>query len=109
MKVETFDDGTEIYIGENAIDNWDLIEASGSDWLWFHLTSFPSCHVVLHNKGNLADNIILSARYCRDNTKYKNMKNIKVSYCEIKNLVKFIPKIGSVAFKSNRQVKFLKI
>ena len=33
-------------IGTNAQENWDLIDESGEDDLWFHVNGLPSCHVV---------------------------------------------------------------
>lgn len=95
---------TVIYrIGQNAQDNTQLIKDSMGDWHWFHLESFPSCHVVVCQSE--VDNSIISqaANLVKENSKYK-FKNIVVSYCKINNL-KHGSKDGSVTFVSNRQVK----
>ena len=108
MKTFNLEDGTSISIGENAQENWDLIDSSEGEWLWFHLKSFPSAHVVLHSDNPTNEQMMAAAVYCKDSTKYKNLKNLKISYCKIKNIKK-AEKIGSVNFVSNRQVKDIKL
>lgn len=89
-------------IGQNAQENWDLLSLN-ENFMWFHLKSFPSCHVVVEHE-NLSNELILEgAQLCLQNTKYRNMKNIKVNYTLLKNLKK-ADKIGSVHFNSNRKV-----
>jgi predicted ribosome quality control (RQC) complex YloA/Tae2 family protein len=78
-----------IRIGENSVDN-DLLVASSKDTdIWFHLSSLPSCHIVLEcNKNNPAtkEMINLCATLCKQHTKYKNFKKLKVMYTEIRNV-----------------------
>ena len=63
---------TTIIIGENAQDNWDIIDFE-SDYIWLHLNSFPSCHIII-NDVNIDDNVLLyAAQLCKHNTKYKNL------------------------------------
>ena len=50
----------------------------------------------------------MAAKICKDNTKYKNIRNIKVDYCRCSNLFKGLV-IGEVIFHSKRQVKQVKI
>jgi len=45
MKELEFND-TRILLGENAQDNWDIIDFE-SNHIWLHLDSFPSCHVII--------------------------------------------------------------
>ena len=106
MKSEYYND-TKIIIGENAKDNWDIIDFE-SDNIWLHLNSFPSCHVVI--KDNNPDDEVLNyaAALCKENTKYKNLKNLKICYTKCNNLIKG-DKPGSVSYKSKRQVKVIKI
>jgi len=108
MKTINLEDGTTISIGENAQENWDLIDNSNDNWYWFHLKSFPSAHVVLHCDEPTNEQMIEAANYCKLATKYRNLKNLKVSVCKIKNIKK-ANKIGSVNFVSNRQVKDIKL
>ena len=106
MKTEAYND-TQIIIGQRAQENWDIINFK-SDYIWLHLHSFPSCHVII--KDNNPDEEVLNyaANLCKNNTKYKNMKNLYVSYTKCNNLKKG-PDVGSVIYKSNKQVKKWKI
>ena len=97
-----------IKIGENAKENWALIDASEPEWWWFHLKSFPSSHVVLETSEPTSEELIAAATWCKDTTKYRNLKNLKISYCQIKNIKK-AEKVGSVTFLSNRKVKEIKL
>ena len=108
MKEIQLEQGNTIKIGENARENWELIDNSESEWWWFHLKSFPSSHVVLQTNDPTSEELIAAATWCKDTTKYRNLKNLKVSYCQIKNIKK-AEKIGSVTFLSNRKVKEIKL
>ena len=106
MKVIIIDD-IEIVIGQNASENWELLELDEM-YIWLHLNSFPSCHVVICHD-NPEDYIIqYAAELCKNNTKYKNLKNLKICYTPIKNLKKATD-IGSVIFKSKRKVNTILI
>ena len=101
-------DNIIIRIGENSKENWEIIDNSNLNWYWFHLKSFPSCHVVVESE-ELSDNLLLiAAELCKKNTKYKNVPNIKINYCKINNLIKAKDE-GSVIFKSNRKLNSIKI
>lgn len=91
-------------IGTNSEENWNLLENSNENHLFFHLSSFPSCYVILETD-NMLDKytIFKAASECKKNTKYKNLKNIKVDYCYISNLIKG-DIVGEVLFKSIRKV-----
>ena len=89
-------------IGQNAKENWDLLNLN-ENFTWFHLKSFPSCHVVIENETPSNEEIIEGARLCLENTKYRNLKNIKINYTLLKN-IKRADKVGSVYFISNRKV-----
>ena len=108
MKEIQLEQGNLIKIGENAKENWALIDASEPEWWWFHLKSFPSSHVVLETSEPTNEELIAAATWCKDTTKYRNLKNLKVSYCQIKNIKKE-EKPGSVTFLSNRKVKEIKL
>ena len=108
MIQKILDDSSKIKIGQNAQDNWDLIDQANDNWYWFHLKSFPSSHVILCCDNPTDDNLLNAALFCKKYTKYKNVPNIKVSYCQIKNIKKST-KIGSITYISNRKVKHIKI
>lgn len=92
-----------IKIGSNAKENWDLIDNSYPEDLWFHLDEYPSAHVVISQKTNNLDNIFypnqiisLGSSYCKSYSKYgKNLYKAKIVYTQIKNLKKG-KKVGEV-------------
>ena len=108
MLQKTLDDQSQLKIGQNAQDNWDLIDESQSEWYWFHLKSFPSSHVVLCCENPSETSLVVAAQHCKQATKYKNVPNIKVSYCRIGNIQK-AGKVGSVTYVSKRKVKHIKL
>ncbi len=96
-------------IGKNANENWELLDKAKDHHLLFHLSSFPSCYVILEcNKEPTQEQIIECARLCKNNTKYKNMYNIYVDYTNCSNLQKG-SKVGEIIFKSNKKVNKIKI
>ena len=101
MKTIDFEN-SKIIIGQNAKENWDLLD-NNENFLWFHLKSFPSCHVIILNENPKETTIQKAAELCKENTKYKSLKNIKVNYTPIKNIKKS-KEVGSVEFKSNKRV-----
>ena len=92
-----------IIIGQNAQENWDIIDFESS-YIWLHLNSFPSCHVIIEDDDPDDDVLLYAAQLCKSNTKYKNLKNIKICHTKCNNLKKGSD-IGSVIYKSKRQVK----
>ena len=101
MKAIVIDD-VSFKVGQNAKENWELLSLN-ENYTWFHLKSFPSCHVVIEKKDATQEEIINGANLCLENTKYRNLKNIKVNYTLLKNIKK-ADKVGSVHFVSNRKV-----
>ncbi len=93
---------SDILIGENRDENDLLLKISDKSHYWFHLESFPSCHLIFKN--NLISNreALFCAKLCLDHTKYKNMRNIYVCYTTINNLKRISP--GEVEFISNKKV-----
>ena len=88
----------EIIIGQNAQENWDIIDNADQSEIWFHLDSFPSPHVIIKHT-NPPKNIIYQAAFlCKDYSKYKNYKNLKIIYTTCKNIKKTEVK-GSVIIK----------
>ena len=106
-------------IGRNARDNFNLIDESDKDDLWFHINNKPSCHVIarLQNiRFTTQDNdlpnyydihfdtlenkqkqqiIKQGALICKQFSKFKSEKNVEVVYTKIENVVK-TEIIGSV-------------
>ena len=94
-------------IGQNAQENWDLLD-NNANFVWFHLRSFPSCHVVVETEDITEDVVVEGANLCLKNTKYRNLKNVKVNYTPLKNIKKS-DTIGAVHFISNKKVRTITI
>lgn len=107
---EIFIENIKCKIGNNAEENWKLLEEAYENHLFFHLTSFPSCYVILELEDNIKDFFVLNkilekaAIECKLNTKYKKLINIKVDYCPVSNVIKG-KNVGEVYYKSNKKVK----
>ena len=98
------------YIGENAQDNWDILDNSlkiNENYLWFHLNSFPSPYVILCStfddisSNELSNILYYAADLCKQNSKYKYLKDIKICYTSLKKLKK-TNKIGEVLITGKR-------
>ncbi len=105
MKETLFNDETIIKIGSNAKENWQLVDSDES-FTWLHLNSYPSCHVVIETDEPTQEEIIFAAQLCKENTKYRNLRNLKICYTTCGNLNKG-PDEGSVICKSKRKVKHI--
>ena len=107
---EIFINNIKCKIGNNAEENWKILDEANENNLFFHLSSFPSCYVILEIENEIKDIFELNkiieqaALECKLNTKYKNLKYIKVDYCSISNIIKG-NKVGELFYKSNKQVK----
>ena len=107
MKKHSFE-GYTIIQGTNAKENWRILSGAKPSHYFFHLSSFPSGYVILECSKEPPLHVLLHcAQICKDGTKYKNLKNLKVDYCKCNNVVKG-DKLGEVIFKSNRRVKIIK-
>ena len=94
-------------LGQTAKENWELLDAlkeENNEYIWFHLNSFPSPYVIMKSdlieisEQSHSDYLIYGATLCRDNTKYRNLKDLKVCYTRLKKLKKG-DKIGEVIIK----------
>ena len=96
---------TIIKVGANADENWMLVD-SNKEYTWLHLNSFPSCHVVIESAEPTQEEIMFAAQLCKQNTKYRNLRNLKICYTTCGNLKKGV-KAGSVVYNSKRKVKYI--
>lgn len=97
-------------IGTNAKDNFDVIDVSQPDDLWFHVKDLPSCHVVAKIPDDITDRkelqyiIKRGAIVCKQYSKYSSTQNLEIIYTRIKNVEKTaIP--GSVITSTVSSVK----
>jgi len=105
MKEFLYNEETVIKVGSNAKENWTLVD-SKKDYTWLHLNAYPSCHVVIETDDPTQEEIIFAAQLCKENTKYKNLRNLKVCYTTCGNLKKG-KEAGSVIYKSKRKVNHI--
>jgi predicted ribosome quality control (RQC) complex YloA/Tae2 family protein len=97
-----------ILIGQNAQENWDIIDMANQYDYWFHLADKPSCHVILQLPSKKSDinkqSLIHCAALCKENSKYATQKNIEVIYTERKNITKG-DVAGSVLTKKTKIIR----
>jgi predicted ribosome quality control (RQC) complex YloA/Tae2 family protein len=97
----------KIKVGSNAAENWKILDESSENNIFLHLKSFPSCYVIIDCEEYPSIEIINeAAKICKNNTRYKNMKNIKVDYTSCKNVIKG-ELVGEIFYKSNKKVNNL--
>jgi hypothetical protein len=101
-------DGINIKLGQTAQENWELVKNSNSNYVWIHLKSFPSGHVLIEDNNPSKIVLQVAMELCLNHTKQKNMKHVYASVTTISNL-KSTEKVGEVDFKSNRKVQSVKI
>lgn len=89
-------------IGQNAAENFDIIDASNPNDLWFHIHDCASCHVVANihlfvgiDRKQLTKVVKQGALLCKQYSKHKSTKNIHVMFSKIENVTK-TSKIGMV-------------
>lgn len=99
-------------LGQTAKENWELLDAlkeENNEYIWFHLNSFPSPYVIM--KKNLSEipeqsrqsYLLYGATLCRDNTKYRDLRDLKICYTTLKKLTKG-EKIGEVIIQGKRGI-----
>jgi predicted ribosome quality control (RQC) complex YloA/Tae2 family protein len=100
---------TSFKIGENAQDNFDIIDQSEPSDIWFHVEGRPSCHVIATmpdtiNKKEKHKIIKKGAELCKIHSKYKSEKKLKIVYTKIENVVKSEP-VGSVLLSNEKYIE----
>jgi predicted ribosome quality control (RQC) complex YloA/Tae2 family protein len=85
--------GFDIYIGKNKQDNWDLIDQSNQDDIWFHVANSSSSHVILKTNGSSLKDIpkqviTRCACLCKANSSSKSVKKCEIIYTKIENVTK---------------------
>tara|TARA_B100001175_G_scaffold309498_1_gene311287 strand:- start:994 stop:1338 length:345 start_codon:yes stop_codon:yes gene_type:complete len=111
MKLVTFNNINYV-IGKNAQDNWDIFEKANTinpDYIWFHLNSFPSSYVIMYatlkelRDNSYNDYLNYGAQLCKNNSKYRDLKNIKICYTSLKKLKK-TEKIGELNVSGKKNI-----
>jgi predicted ribosome quality control (RQC) complex YloA/Tae2 family protein len=94
MKLEIFvHENTDylIQIGQNQIDNDEIVVAAVETDIWFHGADDSSCHVILKNTIKLRDiprQVIKRCAYlCKINSQLRKQKKCNIMYTKIENVV----------------------
>jgi predicted ribosome quality control (RQC) complex YloA/Tae2 family protein len=98
-------------IGQNAAENFQIIDDSQPNDLWFHVTEFPSCHVIAKindimdsiNRKDIKYIVKQGAILCKQHSKYKSVKNLDINYTEISNVQK-TSVVGSVITSNTKNI-----
>ena len=110
----------KFYIGQSAKENWQLLDDStkiNENYIWFHLNSFPSPYVIMHSTIDeltkvidISDSdisidefLVYGATQCKEYSKYKFLKDLKIMYVPIQKLKK-TEKIGEVIVKGKSKI-----
>jgi predicted ribosome quality control (RQC) complex YloA/Tae2 family protein len=94
-------------IGKNAEGNFQIIDLSKEDDLWFHISGASSAHVIAVvpyfalDKKQKRDLVKRGAVLCKKYSKYAGAKNVEIDYTEIRN-VKKTDVVGSVIINHSR-------
>ena len=94
-----------IRVGQNAKENWLLIDDADQNDLWFHVEDQPSPHVIIEIPAKCTiTNATLkyAGSLCKQHSKYVNLNKVSIIYTEVKNLVKG-KAAGSVTLKNSPQ------
>ena len=121
MKVEEFNE-IKYYVGRSAKENWKLLDDSkkiNKDYIWFHLNSFASPYVIMYatideleRQKDISNNVTnisvdrylqFGAELCKEYSKYKFMKKLKIMYVPVKKLTK-TGNIGEVDIKGKTKL-----
>lgn len=100
-----------LYIGCTSDDNWKILSTSKSWHIFIHLSKFPSCYGILNTDINTIIDKQILIKCCRivlDNTKFKNIKNIKFDITSCNNVRKG-DFIGEVIYKSKSKIQTMLI
>tara|TARA_B100001093_G_C26846159_1_gene1022870 strand:+ start:1516 stop:1875 length:360 start_codon:yes stop_codon:yes gene_type:complete len=103
-------------IGKDANDNWymlDIFSKINNKYIWFHLNSFSSPYVIMefckddlekkYTKDEIIDILNYGSNLCKNNSKYKFLKDIKVIYTSL-NKLKKTDKIGEVIISGKKNL-----
>jgi predicted ribosome quality control (RQC) complex YloA/Tae2 family protein len=100
----------EFRVGQNAKDNFDLIDDSKADDIWVHISQVSSCHVVAsipvdknYDKHILKKIAVQGAVICKQFSKYKSEPVVHVIYTKIHHLTK-TSTIGAVSVEEYKTI-----
>lgn len=110
FNIECNGDTYVLTLGQNATENWNIIDNANTGDLWFHVDGIPSGHLIIEcisKKMNESKDYpyklcIDAGKICKTQSKLKNEK-CKVVYTTIKNIKKGTD-VGSVIIKNEKYI-----
>jgi predicted ribosome quality control (RQC) complex YloA/Tae2 family protein len=100
----------DFHIGENAMDNFNVIDAADSNDLWFHVDGHSSCHVIADisaieniNRKNIRYIVTQGAVLCKQHSRYSNQKKVTITYARVADVEKTNTP-GLVVVQNQKQV-----
>ena len=100
--IDAIRDTIEFIIGENAADNFDIIDQARPNDIWIHLHQSSSCHVIAllppdkkYENKQLHKIVVQGCVLCKQNSKCASAKKLPIMYTPIKNVEK-TEKVGCV-------------
>ena len=103
MKLVVFNNIT-FKIGENAEDNWKIIQSSNKDYYWVHAEGVASAHIIIEIDEPLENEINFACIKCKEVSKQVK-DNTKYVVTQIKN-IKLGSNPGEVYFKDKSNCKY---
>ncbi len=94
-------------IGENAEDNWKIIQSANKDYYWVHADGVSSAHIIIEIDIALQDEIKFACIKCKEVSKNVT-DSTRFVVTQIKN-IKLGSKPGEVYFKDDKQCKYYTI
>jgi len=92
----------EFWVGENELENFDIIDAAKDIDLWFHVDRRSSCHVIAvlpenhkYDKKQLHKIAIQGSMLCKQYSRYKSEQKLSIMYTSIDKVNK-TEKVGAV-------------
>lgn len=100
-------------IGQNAQDNFDIIDRSNSHDVWFHIHNFPSAHIIAMipdeiDKKQMKYIIKQGAILSKQHSKIASQKKISIIYTPVHNIIKLQP-VGTVGFIDQTKTKIIEL
>ena len=112
MKTFDFEKVTFI-VGDNAEDNWIILNSSKQSWVWFHLDNLPSPYVILEislkklkkSDLNWKNYINYGCSLCKEHSKFSNQK-VRVMWTLCKNVSRGT-KVGEAIVSGKTNIIYL--
>lgn len=113
--IEPLNSTFRFIVGQNAKDNFDIIDKADKNDYWFHVYNESSCHVICDLSTYTADAALdkKELRYvlkqgaviCKENfSKHKSNRDLTIVYTQIKNVVK-TKVVGMVSLSESKTIR----